>query len=208
MGFTLGLTGSIATGKSTVSKMLQDEKIPVIDADLVARKVVEKGTVGLEKIVSTFGDEVLSKGALNRAKLGEIIFHDSKKREQLNKIVHPLVRKEMLQERDRLFKSGETFVVLDIPLLYESQLTDLVDQVLVVMTTEEVELTRLMARNELSREEALARIATQMPISDKAKLADFVIDNSGTLKETSEQVNELLHQLKRHGIIERNDGSE
>ncbi|MGJ8729012.1 dephospho-CoA kinase [Listeria aquatica] len=208
MGFTLGLTGSIATGKSTVSRMLQDEKIPVIDADLVARKVVEKGTVGLEKIVSTFGDEVLSKGELNRAKLGEIIFHDSKKREQLNKIVHPLVRKEMLQERDRLFKSGETFVVLDIPLLYESQLTDLVDQVLVVMTTEEVELTRLMARNGLSREEALARISTQMPISDKAKLADFVIDNSGTLKETSEQVNELLHQLKRHGIIERNDGSE
>lgn len=208
MGFTLGLTGSIATGKSTVSKMLQDEKIPVIDADLVARKVVEKGTVGLKKIVSTFGDEVLSKGALNRAKLGEIIFHDSQKREQLNKIVHPLVRKEMLQERDRLFKSGETFVVLDIPLLYESQLTDLVDQVLVVMTTEEVELTRLMARNGLSREEALARIATQMPISDKAKLADFVIDNSGTLKETSEQVNDLLHQLKRHGIIERNDGSE
>ncbi|MBC1520919.1 dephospho-CoA kinase [Listeria aquatica] len=208
MEFTLGLTGSIATGKSTVSKMLQDEKIPVIDADLVARKVVEKGTVGLKKIVSTFGDEVLSKGALNRAKLGEIIFHDSQKREQLNKIVHPLVRKEMLQERDRLFKSGETFVVLDIPLLYESQLTDLVDQVLVVMTTEEVELTRLMARNGLSREEALARIATQMPISDKAKLADFVIDNSGTLKETSEQVNELLHQLKRHGIIERNDGSE
>ncbi|WP_439442569.1 dephospho-CoA kinase [Listeria aquatica] len=208
MGFTLGLTGSIATGKSTVSKMLQNEKIPVIDADLVAKKVVEKGTVGLKKIVSTFGDEVLSKGTLNRAKLGEIIFHDSKKREQLNKIVHPLVRKEMLQERDRLFKSGETFVVLDIPLLYESQLTDLVDQVLVVMTTEEVELTRLMARNELSREEALARIATQMPIRDKAKLADFVIDNSGTLKETREQVNELLHQLKRHGIIERNDGSE
>ncbi|WP_167629531.1 dephospho-CoA kinase [Listeria valentina] len=208
MGFTLGLTGSIATGKSTVSQMLVSAGIAVIDADIVARKVVEKGTVGLEKIISSFGADVLLDGELNRAKLGEIIFHDDAKREQLNEIVHPLVREEMLSERDRLFRAGESIVVLDIPLLYESQLTDLVDRVLVVATTEEIELSRLMARNGLSKEEALARIRAQMPINDKVKLADFVVDNSGTKQETEKQVNELLHDLKRHGIIERNDGSE
>lgn len=208
MGFTLGLTGSIATGKSTVSKILASAGIAVIDADIVARKVVEKGTVGLEKIVSSFGADLLLDGELNRSKLGEIIFHDEAKREQLNEIVHPLVCEEMLSERDRLFRAGESIVVLDIPLLYESQLTDLVDRVLVVATTEEIELSRLMARNELSKEEALARIRAQMSINDKVKLADFVVDNSGTKQETEKQVNELLHELKRHGIIERNDGSE
>ncbi|MHC5251872.1 dephospho-CoA kinase [Listeria kieliensis] len=208
MGFTLGLTGSIATGKSTVSKMLVSAGIAVIDADIVARKVVEKGTVGLKKIVSCFGTDVLLDGELNRAKLGEIIFHDEAKREQLNEIVHPLVREEMLSERDRLFRAGESIVVLDIPLLYESQLTDLVDRVLVVATTEEIELSRLMARNELSKEEALARIRAQMSINNKVKLADFVVDNNGTKQETEKQVNEFLHELKRHGIIERNDGSE
>ncbi|HBM3472206.1 TPA: dephospho-CoA kinase [Listeria innocua] len=189
MGKTIGLTGSVATGKSTVSNLIQQAGIPLVDADIAARKVVEKGTGGLAEIVAYFGKDILLEdGTLNRAKLGEIIFRDKEKREKLNEITHPRVKDYMLNERERFFEAGEKVVFFDIPLLFESHLESLVDQIIVVWTTPETELKRLMERNNLTKEEALARINSQMGIDEKAKKADFVIDNNESLEKTQKQV--------------------
>lgn len=189
MGKTIGLTGSVATGKSTVSNLIQQAGIPLVDADVAARKVVEKGTDGLAEIVAYFGKDILLEdGTLNRAKLGEIIFRDKEKREKLNEITHPRVKDYMLNERERFFEAGEKVVFFDIPLLFESHLESLVDQIIVVWTTPETELKRLMERNNLTKEEALARINSQMGIDEKAKKADFVIDNNESLEKTQKQV--------------------
>ncbi len=189
MGKTIGLTGSVATGKSTVSNLIQQAGIPLVDADVAARKVVEKGTDGLAEIVAYFGKDILLEdGTLNRAKLGEIIFQDKEKREKLNEITHPRVKDYMLKERERFFEAGEKVVFFDIPLLFESHLESLVDQIIVVWTTPETELKRLMERNNLTKEEALARINSQMGIDEKAKKADFVIDNNESLEKTQKQV--------------------
>jgi len=195
----IGLTGSIASGKSTVAKMLEEVGLPIVDADLVARIVVEPGTPTLEKISEVFGKEVLlENGELNREKLGEIIFHNPAKRVELNSIMHPAIRQEMLRQRDELTEAGEPHIVMDIPLLFESHLQHFVEKILVVSVTEENQLTRLMERNHLSKEEALARIATQLPLSEKEKGADAVIYNNRELENTRTQ---LLAILKEWDII-------
>ncbi len=195
----IGLTGSIASGKSTVAKMLEEVGLPIVDADLVARIVVEPGTPTLEKISEVFGKEVLlENGELNREKLGEIIFHNPAKRVELNSIMHPAIRQEMLRQRDELTEAGEPHIVMDIPLLFESHLQHFVEKILVVSVTEENQLTRLMERNHLSKEEALARIATQLPLSEKEKGADAVIYNNRDLENTRTQ---LLAILKEWDII-------
>lgn len=195
----IGLTGSIASGKSTVAKMLEEVGLPIVDADLVARIVVEPGTPTLEKISEVFGKEVLlENGELNREKLGEIIFHNPAKRVELNSIMHPAIRQEMLRQRDELTEAGEPHIVMDIPLLFESHLQHFVEKILVVSVTEENQLTRLMERNHLSKEEALARIATQLPLSEKEKGADAVIYNNRDLENTCTQ---LLAILKEWDII-------
>ncbi|ECC2089322.1 dephospho-CoA kinase [Listeria monocytogenes] len=189
MGKTIGLTGSVATGKSTVSNMIQQAGIPLVDADIAARKVVERGTEGLKEIIAYFGEEILlADGTLNRAKLGEIIFKDKEKREKLNEITHPRVKDYMLEARERFFEAGEELVFFDIPLLFESHLESLVDKIVVVWTTPETELKRLMERNNLTKEDALRRIESQMGIDEKARKADFVIDNNESLEKTQKQV--------------------
>ncbi|HAC1303858.1 TPA_asm: dephospho-CoA kinase [Listeria monocytogenes] len=189
MGKTIGLTGSVATGKSTVSNMIQQAGIPLVDADIAARKVVERGKEGLKEIVAYFGEEILlADGTLNRAKLGEIIFKDKEKREKLNEITHPRVKDYMLEARERFFEAGEELVFFDIPLLFESHLESLVDKIVVVWTTPETELKRLMERNNLTKEDALRRIESQMGIDEKARKADFVIDNNESLEKTQKQV--------------------
>ncbi|WP_163653311.1 dephospho-CoA kinase [Listeria sp. PSOL-1] len=193
---TIGLTGSIATGKSTVSNLFSDKGIPVIDADVAAREVVQKETVGLKKIAVFFGEEVLNDdGSLNRPYLGELIFNDQKKREALNKIVHPLVKDNMLAKRNDLFQSGANIVIFDIPLLFESHLETLVDQIIVVKTSREVQLSRLIARNHLNKKQAIVRINSQMSLAEKCKRADYVIDNNGDLNDTEKQVNIILAKL-------------
>ncbi|PZG34706.1 dephospho-CoA kinase [Listeria ivanovii] len=189
MGKTIGLTGSVATGKSTVSKMIQKAGIPLVDADIAARKVVEPGTEGLAEIVAYFGQEILlADGSLNRPKLADIIFKNEEKRQKLNKITHPRVKEYMLAERKHYFAMGEKVVFFDIPLLFESHLESLVDQIVVVWVTRETELKRLMERNNLTKEAALNRINSQMGIDEKAKKADFVINNNETLEKTEKQV--------------------
>ncbi|ACK39354.1 dephospho-CoA kinase [Listeria monocytogenes] len=199
MGKTIGLTGSVATGKSTVSNMIQQAGIPLVDADVAARKVVEPGTEGLKEIVAYFGGEILlADGTLDRAKLGEIIFKDKEKREKLNEITHPRVKDYMLEARERFFRAGEELVFFDIPLLFESHLESLVDQIVVVWTTPETELKRLMERNNLTKEDALRRIESQMGIDEKARKADFVIDNNESLEKTQKQVYTFIERFVKN----------
>jgi dephospho-CoA kinase len=191
----IGLTGSIASGKSTVSNMLKEYGLPIVDADVVARLVVEPGSETLKRIVEAFGEEVLTEtGELNRQKLGSIIFNDEEKRQTLNGIIH----KEMLRQRDEYIANGEKTVIMDIPLLFESKLQHFVDKILVVTVSEDVQLERLMKRNQLTAEDAKARIRSQLPLAVKEQGADAVINNNGTIEETRKQ---LEHILKEWGVL-------
>lgn len=193
----IGLTGSIATGKSTVSLMFDDFDIPVIDADKVARQVVVPGEKAYNDIVKVFGEEILREDrTLDRKKLGSIVFADEEQRKKLNSIIHPEIRKKMLHDRDQFVKQGARCVVLDIPLLYESKLTHFVDKVIVVYADPDVQLKRLMERNGYTEEEARQRIDSQMPAKEKAALADAVIDNNGTKAESYEQLEKILLEWK------------
>lgn len=197
MATIIGLTGGIASGKSTVSEMLQDAGYPVVDADIAAREVVKKGSLGAQQIKEAFGTEVFqADGELDRPKLGNIIFHDAEKRETLNAIVHPLVKQWMLAEQERHIANGATTIILDIPLLFESQLEDMVQQIIVVSVDENTQLSRLMERNKLTKTEAKARMASQMPLHEKARGADVVIDNAGSLAETKQQVEALVQTFE------------
>lgn len=189
----IGLTGSIASGKSTVAKMMRDLGLPIVDADVVARDVVEPGTETIKMIVQQFGaDILLEDGHLNRPKLGDIIFHEPAKRKMLNDIMHPAIRAEMLRQRDAYLAAGEKHVVMDIPLLFESKLQHFVERILVVSVKEEVQLRRLMERNGLSKEDALARIRAQLPVSEKEKGAHAVIYNNEKIEQTEEQLKKIL----------------
>jgi dephospho-CoA kinase len=193
MALTIGLTGGIASGKSTVTRMIRELGIPVIDADQVARDVVKVGEEAYAQIVATFGRDILqANGEIDRAKLGSIVFHNEQKRKKLNAIVHPAVRRRMMAEKEAYVQSGTKTVVLDIPLLFESELTHFIDKVIVVYVDDEVQLERLMKRNGFSKEEALARIRSQMPLREKVKKADAVINNNGTVEETKQQLLKIL----------------
>jgi len=186
----IGLTGGIACGKSTVADMLVRRGAMLIDADRIAREVVEPGTPALRQIAETFGESVLlPDGSLDRKKLGSLIFGDESKRLALNEIVHPAVRAEIKQRMERNEAiAPDKLSVVDIPLLYESKLYSMFEEVMVVYAPPAVQIERLMKRNDLSREEAEARLNAQMPIEEKRKLADIVIDNGGTIEETEAQV--------------------
>ncbi|MFC9542318.1 dephospho-CoA kinase [Lysinibacillus sp. NPDC056959] len=189
----IGLTGSIASGKSTVVKMMKALGLPIVDADIVARDVVELGTETLKLIVENFGQDILLEdGSLNRAKLGDIIFHEPVKRKMLNDIMHPAIRKEMLRQRDAYIEDGEKHVVMDIPLLFENKLQHFVERIIVVSVSEEVQLRRLMERNNLSKEDALARMHSQLPMSVKEKGAHAVIYNNEKLEQTEQQLKKIL----------------
>lgn len=193
MTYILGLTGGIATGKSTVSRYFSDKGYAVVDADVVARRVVEPGTEGLANIVAHFGTEIIQKdGTLNREKLGAMIFSDAEKRETLNNLLSAQIRRTIMVDTETLVNANQPLIVLDIPLLYEAGYETHCDAVMVVYTTEAVQLERLMARNNLTEEEALNRIASQEPIETKKDRADIVIDNNGPLNHTYEQVETWL----------------
>jgi dephospho-CoA kinase len=193
MSLVIGLTGGIASGKSTVSAMFAEMGVTVIDADIEARLAVEKGEEAYENIVHTFGNEIVDdNGMIDRQKLGSIIFNDKEKRNLLNSIVHPAVRERMALKRQLAEDAGEKLIVMDIPLLFESKLTSLVEKVILVYVGEETQISRLMKRNGYNEEEALSRIHSQMPLKDKVKLADAVIDNSGPVEQTKKQLLEVL----------------
>lgn len=193
MTLTIGLTGSIATGKSTISKMFSDLNIPVVDADKIAREVVEVDKPTYNKIVESFGDHILQENKeLDRKKLGAVIFNNVDAREKLNSIIHPAIRKEMLNQKEKHIANREKCVVLDIPLLFESNLFHFVDKVLLVYTDEKTQLRRLMQRDQSTEEEALQRINSQISIEEKAKRADAIINNTGTIDSSYNQLIALL----------------
>lgn len=193
----IGLTGGIATGKSTVSSMLIRKGALLVDADLIAREVMLPGHPVLAAVAAHFGQDVIqADGQLDRKKLGEIIFNDPKERLTLNGITHPAIRQEIRRQMVEYEAAyPERLVVVDIPLLYESELQTLFEKVIVVYVPKDKQLQRLMERDGITEERALARLNSQMDIEQKKCMADEVIDNSGTLAETSEQVDKLWNRL-------------
>lgn len=198
MTFVLGLTGSIATGKSTVSKVFQEAGIPIVDADIGAREVVKVGSEGLKRIEATFGKEViLPEGHLDRKALGKIVFQNKTELNKLNRILGDLISIWIYKEKNRYIKLGVPLVVMDIPLLFESGYDKKVDKVMVVATTPDTQLERLMQRDGITKEAAQHKINAQFPITEKLLKADYVIDNNGSKENTRLQV---LNWLERHGF--------
>lgn len=195
--YRIGLTGGIASGKSTVSALLSKEGIPVIDADQLSRRVVEPGSQTMEKIRKVFGDDLFSPdGRLNREKMAQIIFSDEDKRQVLNEIVHPAVWKETEKGLWQLQREGFPLAVLDAPLLIESGWQLRVESIWVVRSTLEQQVRRMQLRNGYSEKEAMSRISRQMPTAYQMNYADVVIDNSHSLEDTASQVRTALLSVR------------
>lgn len=196
--YRIGLTGSIATGKSTVTNMLKELGAFVIDCDKTARDVVAPGTRGLAKIEAAFGKAaVAADGSMDRVYIGDLVFRNPGMKKRLENILFPLIFEALDEELLRLEREGATPVVfLDMPLLYEVKYDSYVDEVWLVYVPFEVQLSRLMKRNSYTKEEALLRIHSQIPVDKKKSLAQQVIDNSGTLEDTKEQVRSLWERLQ------------
>ncbi|XP_002741436.1 dephospho-CoA kinase domain-containing protein-like [Saccoglossus kowalevskii] len=196
--FLIGLTGGIASGKSTVAEMFKELGCTILDADQIAREVVQPNKPAWKKIVKYFGDGILLEdGRLNRPKLGELVFTDPVKRKKLNSMTHPEIQKMMMWQLFYCFLKGHQFVILDIPLLYEtSSMLKFLKEVIVVYCDSDMQLDRLMNRNELSKEEAVNRIESQMPLSHKIQLGDHIIDNTGSVENTQDQVDKLYRTFR------------
>lgn len=196
--YIIGLTGSIASGKSTVSRILAECGAPIVDADLIARAVAERGEIGWQKIAEAFGKEVLQEdGQLDRTKIGEMIFRDATKRAELDNIMHPIILKRIEEEVAIYQQQGEPIVILDIPLLLELGWQDKVSAVWLVAVSPDTQKRRLMARNDLTEDQASVRIASQMSIEEKRQYADVIIDNDGTLADTEYTVRARWDEVKR-----------
>jgi dephospho-CoA kinase len=192
----VALTGGIATGKSHVLAQLGRLGVPTIDADKLARDVVAPGTTGLTAVVSRFGRDVLDEtGALDRRKLGSIVFSDPMARRDLEDIVHPAVRGAIDEWFSSLVDRVQGFAVADIPLLYETARHHEYDAVIVTACDPATQLTRIMARDGISEAEARARIAAQLPIGEKTRRADYVINTDGSFDETNKQVRSVYESL-------------
>jgi dephospho-CoA kinase len=195
----VGLTGGIGSGKSEVSARLAERGAVLIDADKIARAVVEPGTPGLAAVVAEFGEQVLRPdGSMDRERVGAIVFADDSRRAALNAIVHPLVGRRM---EELAAEGGEdAIVVYDVPLLAENGLSGLYDLVVVVDAPEEIQLARLTGRRGMSEADARARIAAQASREQRLAIADHVIDNSGTLDGLERQVKALWESLRERAI--------
>jgi dephospho-CoA kinase len=192
----VGLTGGIGSGKSTVSAMLRELGATVIDADEATRAVQARGTRGLRQLVDEFGTGILTPGGdLDRARLADIAFRDHGARQRLNGIVHPLVGAWMAARQQEAEERGDRIVVLDIPLLFESRGAGAFETVLLVYAPEDVQLERLVRLRSMPEAQARARIAAQMPIEDKRRLASHVIENTGSLDDLREQVERVWAEL-------------
>ncbi|TMR98163.1 dephospho-CoA kinase [Nonomuraea basaltis] len=192
----IGLTGGIGSGKSEVSKRLSARGAVVIDADKIAREVVEPGTAGLARVVAVFGDEVLRPdGSLNREKLGSIVFADSERLAALNAIVHPLVGERVAHLQGQA--ADDAIVVYDVPLLAENKLAPMYDVVIVVDAADEVRIRRLAEHRRMPEADAKARIAAQASREDRLAVADIVVPNEGSLEELDARVSDVWDELVR-----------
>ena len=188
----IGLTGGIASGKSTVSNIFKNAGIPIIDADVVARKVVEKDSVGLMSLTKRFGNSILlNDGSLDRTQLGRKMFSDASVLKEVNDLLQPLIRTEIELQIQEAKKQNNPLLILDIPLLFEHY-ENLCDDIIVVAVSVETQIQRLKNRNGLSKEEALKRIESQMSLEEKVKKADIVWTNEGSIEELEARVHQWL----------------
>ncbi len=193
----VGLTGGIGSGKSTVSSMVKNQGIPVIDADMISRKVLSSHPEILIKIKETFGEEFFDEeGNFLRRKMGELIFSNKEKKDVYEGIVMPYILKDIFMEIDEYDNMGEEICVLDAPTLIENNLHEEMDFVIVIAIMKELQISRVMARDEFTREEAINRINNQMSTEEKVKYADYLIDNGDTLEYTKFQVDSIIKELK------------
>lgn len=189
----IGITGSIACGKSLVSNYLQEKGYTIIDADKIGHMALENDEVK-KQLVNKFGKSILKDNEVNRVTLGKLVFENNENLKELNNIIHPQIRKN-ISEQIQVHKN-EKLVFVDVPLLFEAKFDDLVEKIVVVSLDEKIQLERLMNRNSLSKEEALQRIKSQIPVREKEKLGDYVVDNSFTQENTYNQVDRILEKLK------------
>ena len=189
----IGITGSIACGKSLVSNYLQEKGYTIIDADKIGHMALENDEVK-KQLVNKFGKSILKDNEVNRVTLGKLVFENNENLKELNNIIHPQIRKN-ISEQLQVHKN-EKLVFVDVPLLFEAKFDDLVEKIIVISLDEKIQLERLMNRNSLSKEEALQRIKSQIPVREKEKLGDYVVDNSFTQENTYKQVDRILEKLK------------
>ena len=190
----IGITGSIACGKSTVSNYLKSKGYTVIDADKIGHEALDDDYVK-EKLILAFGNEILEDNKINRQKLGELVFGNSSNLNVLNSIIHPEIRKKILEKIDK--NNDKELIFIDVALLFEAKFDDLVDKIIVVYVDKNTQLTRLMKRNSISKKEALSRIVSQMSPIEKAKLGDYTVNNNLDVINTYEQVDKVLSELKK-----------
>lgn len=194
----LGLTGGIATGKTTVAGMLSDLGATLISADEIAHSMLEPGTPAWYAVVREFGDEILKDDrTIDRAKLGDLVFRDAEARARLEGMVHPPVLDYLSQEAARFRSGGAGVLVIEIPLLVETSSFSLVDKVLVVAAEQETQIRRLEKRSRVSREEAIRKISSQRPLTEKVRHADWVVTTDGTLRSTKQQVSKVWDDIQK-----------
>lgn len=192
----VGLTGGISSGKSTISSWFLQKGIVVLDADQIVKNLQRPNSPLVLKLAEEFGASIVNEnGELVRDVLGKIIFYDQEAKERLNAMIHPLVKAKVEEEIERLKKAGEGLVVLDIPLLFESRFEALVDRTVVVYVSPDVQLQRLMKRDQIDREYALAKMNSQMSLDEKRARADYVLINDGTMGQLREQFDHLFEVL-------------
>jgi dephospho-CoA kinase len=197
----VGLTGGVATGKSTVAKMFKQCGAAVINADMLARQVVEPGKPAWRAIVKLFGKTVLNQDrSLDRQALGSIIFHNPKKRRQLERIIHPRVAREQARLTKAITRKDPNAVVIyEVPLLFEAGVDKRVDEIIVVTADRETQIARLKKRNGFPRAEAIRRIRTQMPLSKKVRLADIVVDGTLPRRHAMRSIRSIFFELLKQG---------
>ena len=192
----VGLTGNIGCGKSSLSDIFRAEGIKIIDADIIARQIYDDEKL-LRKVYETFGNDIKNEdGSLNRKALGRIVFSDDEKLIQLNKLTHPVIRQKVSDEIEEYKSQNEEIVILDAALLVESDYLNFIDKLLVVTCKENIQIERIIARDNCSIEEALGRIKSQMSQENKVKYADYVIDNSATLSELRKKAFIFMNYIK------------
>lgn len=192
----IGLTGGIATGKSTISEMFREKGINVIDADIISREVLDIYPDVLSKIKDTFGHEYILGKGIDRKKLGMLVFSDKEEREKLEKIIIPYIKQEIYKRVDNCKAHGDNIIIVDAPTLFENNLDKDMNKVILVYLDEELQIMRLMERDELSEQEAEDRISVQLPLDEKKKKSDYVIYNNRDMDFLEEQFNKLFRELE------------